>query len=264
MAAARSASAPSLAGGNVRGVLTALCRRALQALGLGLVAAAGAIVVALSGYDPADPSWNHATDAVANNPLGGVGAHLADALLQSFGYAAYVVPFALACWGVRLIIQVPLAWPWLPVMALPFALLLTALYLAPKPVGLDWTLRTGYGGFVGDFLLFRVPPDATGQEIRLTSGLLALVALAATMGLRWREVGRLLATIGRAIARLAAGTGRGTAELWRRRGEFAPERPPWRRVDDEPEPEAEPSRLAFAEGRLSPSGFEVVGRLLAR
>ena len=113
---------------------------------------------------------------------------MADALLQSFGYAAYAVPFALACWGVRLAAEAPPSWPWLPVMALPLALLAGAVHLAPQPIGLDWPFIVGHGGVVGDYLHDRMPPDATAGQVRLASGLIALVALTLTAGLRWPEV----------------------------------------------------------------------------
>ncbi|HET6521246.1 MAG TPA: DNA translocase FtsK 4TM domain-containing protein, partial [Geminicoccaceae bacterium] len=262
--AARSASASSLgvAEGSSRsgrggGALTAaLRRRGLQALGLALIAAAALIAVALWGYEPADPSWNQATDAAAANPLGGLGAHLADALLQSFGYAGYVVPFALACWGARLAAEAPPTWPWLPAVALPVALLAGAVYLAPQPVGLDWTFRAGYGGFVGDFLLFRAPPDATAQQVRLVGGLVALAALAVTAGLRWPEVRWAALAGGRAALRpTLAGIGWLIA-LWRRRRDAGGDAD----VGERPSPAPSP----FARSGLTPSGFDVVRRLAAR
>ncbi len=59
--------------------------------GLGIV-----FLLALISYDSGDPSWNATgPQTKAHNWIGPVGALLGDALYQSLGYAALIVPFAL-------------------------------------------------------------------------------------------------------------------------------------------------------------------------
>jgi S-DNA-T family DNA segregation ATPase FtsK/SpoIIIE len=54
----------------------------------------------LASYHPNDPSWNAAGETSAQNWIGAVGAHVAAALFQTIGLAAYLVPFLIlaAAW----------------------------------------------------------------------------------------------------------------------------------------------------------------------
>ncbi len=68
--------------------------------GIGLV-----LLLALFSYDRRDPSWNTASSRTfISNWIGPLGANLSNALYQSFGYIALLVPvvfFALAYWLIR-------------------------------------------------------------------------------------------------------------------------------------------------------------------
>src|SRR5687767_4742656 len=114
-------AAPSVPGVDRVGVSEFLTRRATEALGLCLLAAAVLIAVALWGYDANDPSLNHATGGASTNPLGHFGASVADVLQQTMGLAAWLLVLILPLWALRLIFGRPLAWPWLPIAALPLA-----------------------------------------------------------------------------------------------------------------------------------------------
>src|SRR5688572_33266276 len=111
------------------GVSEFLTRRAAEALGLCLLAVALLVAVALWGYDPNDPSLNHAIAGPSTNPLGRFGASLADLLQQTLGLAGWLIVLILPIWALRLIFARPLAWPWVPVAFLPLALLASAAYL---------------------------------------------------------------------------------------------------------------------------------------
>ena len=69
------------------GVQEFMRRRAVESLGLCLLALAGALAAALASYNPADPSWSTATGAAPTNWLGPPGAHAADLILQTSGLA---------------------------------------------------------------------------------------------------------------------------------------------------------------------------------
>ena len=101
------------------------------------------MAVALLGHDPNDPSLNHATVGPVTNPLGYVGASIADLGLQTFGLAAWVPVLVLPLWGLRLILATPFDLSWLPVVALPLALLATAGWLATCPVPDSWPYWSG-------------------------------------------------------------------------------------------------------------------------
>ncbi|MEK9725527.1 MAG: DNA translocase FtsK 4TM domain-containing protein, partial [Rhodospirillaceae bacterium] len=74
-----------------------------------LAVAAAGMLVALVSYTPGDPSLNSATARRAGNLLGPGGAVLADVLVQSFGFAAYLLALGLAGWAWRLLRKRPLS-----------------------------------------------------------------------------------------------------------------------------------------------------------
>jgi S-DNA-T family DNA segregation ATPase FtsK/SpoIIIE len=181
--AARTAS-----GSDHGGVSEFLARRATEALGLCLLAVALLVAVALWGYDPNDPSLNHATAGPSSNPLGHLGASIADVTQQTLGLATWLLVAILPLWAVRLIFGRPLAWPWVPVAALPLALLAGAAWLATRPLPDSWPFWVGLGGFVGDYMLHRLERPV-GPEIYPTiTGCLALVFAILSAGLSLREL----------------------------------------------------------------------------
>ena len=170
--------------------LKALVTSTLRRLaGAGLLALGLYVTLALWGYDPADPSFNQATSAPVSNPAGAGGAWLADLLYQFFGYGAFVPVIAALSWGLRMLLDRRLAWPWLPVLALPPAMLATCAFLASRkvPGPEEWPFRVGLGGFVGDFQFLRLGPGLGGFSYALVTGLLALLLIVTALGLRWRE-----------------------------------------------------------------------------
>ena len=170
------------------GVSEFLARRATEALGLGLLAVALLVAVALWGYDPNDPSLNHAIGGPSSNPLGRLGASIADVAQQTLGLAAWLVVVILPLWAVRLILGRHLAWPWVPLMSLPLALLAGAAWLATRPLPDSWPFWVGLGGFVGDYMLHRLERPI-GPEIYPTiTGSIALVLAILAAGLSVREI----------------------------------------------------------------------------
>ncbi len=185
-------AAPSLRSADHGGASDFLARRAAEALGLALLAAALVVAVALWGYDPNDPSLNHATAGPATNPLGAFGASIADVLEQTLGLAAWLVVLIPPLWALRLIFAKPLDWPWLPVCALPLALLATATWLATRPMPDTWPFWVGLGGFVGDFMLNRLQYPIGAELYPKVTGASALVCVILAAGLSWREIWQFL------------------------------------------------------------------------
>ncbi len=97
-------------------------RSELAGLSLAIVAVFTAL--SLATYRTADPSFNTAAEpgVVPHNMGGIVGAHLADLLYQTLGHAAWLVPLAVAVYGVR--------------------------YLVLRPVGAPGWVALGYGSVV--------------------------------------------------------------------------------------------------------------------
>ncbi len=197
------------------------------AAGCALVAGGLWLALALWGFDPADPSLNHATapGAPVVNPAGRVGATVADLLFQSFGLVAWLLPVVALARGVRLALDRPLAWPWVPTLALPLALLAGSAFLAgrPLPEPAAWPFRVGLGGFVGDYLLNQLRLWLGAGVYPWATGTMALATSIAALGLRWGESRRALrlgATVsiraGRALGSAAREGGRAAAGVLRR------------------------------------------------
>ncbi|MCS6781343.1 MAG: DNA translocase FtsK 4TM domain-containing protein, partial [Geminicoccaceae bacterium] len=213
-----------------RRFLLAAVRRVfgLVVLGAGLW-----LAVALFGFDPADPNINLVArgGTAVRNSAGAAGATAADLLLQTLGLAAWIVPIVLVARGLRTALDRPLAWPWLPPLALPIALLAAAAFLADRPVPepAEWPFRVGLGGFVGDYLLNHLRLWLDGRLYPWLTGLVALLAGVAALGLRWGEsreafekVAIASAAAGRTLRAAARETGRLSQRALRRAGAAAP------------------------------------------
>jgi DNA segregation ATPase FtsK/SpoIIIE, S-DNA-T family len=152
-------------------------RLLLETLGLALLIGTVLLALALVSYNHADPSWDHAVDALPSNILGRTGATLADLLFQSFGLTAALLPFILLYWSVRLLLGRGLGWFWLRlVLLLPMALLFS-LALATVPGSPLWPSVAGLGGFTGKLLRAALVSDGVPAPLAA----LAAVALAALL-----------------------------------------------------------------------------------
>ena len=69
------------------------------------------LVLALVSYATTDPSLNSSGGRETQNLGGIVGAYTADLLLQTLGYAAYLLPLAVGLFAVRYMILRPIAYP---------------------------------------------------------------------------------------------------------------------------------------------------------
>lgn len=161
--------------------------------GLLLLLVGAGLVALLLSYDPGDPSLNNATDAVPQNLLGGVGAYIADFLLQGFGLGATLLVPALFVWALRTLCGAPLKHHGRALLATSLAALLGAGALGliwPAPVG---PLGAGSGGVLGFAvggmvasmpLPTSVDPALVALVTGLVLGLLAIVFLFVGFDLR--------------------------------------------------------------------------------
>ena len=108
----------------------------------------------LATFSISDPTWNTATSAAASNWGGGLGASVADFLLQSFGGAAMLIIAPLAIWGasaaMRGAAEETTRETWMRFAAFPVALIAGAGFAAALPAPLTWPFATGVGGVIGD------------------------------------------------------------------------------------------------------------------
>ncbi len=157
--------------------LSELCGAALALLAI-------LLLVAVTSYRSSDPSLNSATDLVPGNPLGRLGATIADILMQSFGYAIYIFIVGLLGWSWRIIRKQRLSHIGWRGIALILATVAAGIGLSSLPVAEKWSLTTRMGGVVGTLTHDRA------INLMATTGwphgdLLIAITAALTAGLFW-------------------------------------------------------------------------------
>ncbi len=171
-------------------------RRLCEGVGIGLLIAAIALMVAMISYTADDPSMNSAGDGAVRNLLGAGGAYVADALLQTLGLAAVVPVLVLAAWGWKVLRKDPVSLLWLRFGFLFAAAMLIGLSLAAWPKPESWPLVAGLGGVAGavlvgqsGLLLKAIGLDIAGWVLGLSGfafGLAAMVFSSALNRADWR------------------------------------------------------------------------------
>jgi len=169
----------------------------------GLAAFSAGVFVcgACSSYSAMDPSFNMAVARVTDpatgvvseilpgNMFGHFGATFGDLLMQSFGWTAILLGFALMIGGVRRAFGIgqrdPAAWIW--AMA---AILFAACCLAEWPIPRSWDMSAGLGGVVGEVMLALTSTPFAALKIpeaqvwaSALAGLLTILFAAMAMGL---------------------------------------------------------------------------------
>ncbi|QXQ06267.1 DNA translocase FtsK 4TM domain-containing protein [Sphingosinicellaceae bacterium] len=164
-----------------------------QGFGVLLVAAAVAALVALIGYDPRDPSLGTASGRLPQNPLGGIGAIVADLGLTVFGWAAVALLVPVVIAGLRLLGTAGVRrWRVMLLLTVIGTMLLAAAVGAVLPDRVE--LPAGTGGMVGLLgakALARLPDlagVAIAPPVAVVLGLVALTLLGWGSGLGHRDI----------------------------------------------------------------------------
>ena len=130
----------------------ALERRGKEVVGAALVALGALIALMLLSHSPDDPSFQSATDAPAQNLLGGIGAYVSSALYMITGYGSYMLAVGAVGWGLRLMLHRGED-RLMRAVFLPIAMVLLSVYatsIVPPP---GWRESFGLGGHLGDMLM---------------------------------------------------------------------------------------------------------------
>ncbi|KAA0685246.1 DNA translocase FtsK [Azospirillum brasilense] len=191
--------------------------RARELAGFALGVVGLVLMVILGSYNPADPSWNAvpAADAHIHNLFGRFGAHLADVLIQSLGWAAYLLALVPMMWGWRLSLQKSIRHPLFRSVLAVWGVLLVAMFLAGMGGGGGDPLNGHPGGSFGivlldgvSKLLFGGPGNPlVGTVAGVAGGLILFVA----MGLSIREWAASLRETAAGLARLGRGARAGVS-----------------------------------------------------
>ena len=172
----------------------ALERRGREALGIVLVLTGVGLFLMLASYNPDDPSWWAATDAVPQNLLGRFGASCAALLMLVVGWGSYGLAFGAVVWGVRLAAHLGGERALSRIIFLPIAVALAAIYAATHQPPATWDQSYGLGGVFGDTVLgalLNVLPVAIGTGLKILAALsfLTLIALGLfVLGVNGREL----------------------------------------------------------------------------
>ncbi|HLY58214.1 MAG TPA: DNA translocase FtsK 4TM domain-containing protein [Stellaceae bacterium] len=186
--------------------------------GLGVALFTGSLMLflVLATYDPRDPSLDLATDKIPSNIGGPVGAIVADALIQTVGWASVLLPAVLAVWALRLLLNLPVRQLWVRMLSLAPLLILAAIAIGILP--------NGAGGVIGR-LAWQLAPVKTyafvpAMALAALSGLLLTYVLGLSRG-DWREVGRGTIRAAQAGGRAGWRTIQGKAQAARQPREIA-------------------------------------------
>jgi S-DNA-T family DNA segregation ATPase FtsK/SpoIIIE len=185
-----------------------------EAAALLLVLAGLTLGVALASYDPADPSWSTATAGATSNLAGPAGAHLADVLLQGFGWAGALPVLALLAWAWRLGTHRGLKPVALRLAGLLAALPLLAATLTVPPLPAGLPAMAGAGGAAGTVVAEAVIGTATellgplgmvlGQTLLVLLSMLGIFLAFGLSSGEWRRAGRGAGVVAGAAALGAA------------------------------------------------------------
>jgi S-DNA-T family DNA segregation ATPase FtsK/SpoIIIE len=153
-----------------------LARLARLGAGALLVLLGLAMVTALLGYSPDDPSFNTVTGRTASNPLGSLGSHVADLLLQAAGWPMLGLALLPLMAGLRLALGQDFALR-RALITLPLGALLLA--VAAGVLGLPaGTAPAGAGGALGTLAGWQI--DALSEQswaVGLPLGLVVSILL---------------------------------------------------------------------------------------
>jgi len=159
----------------------ALERRGKEAIGAGLIVLGILIAMMLGSWSPDDPSFGSATDAPAQNMLGGIGAMIASALIMIAGMGAWMLVVAAWVWGLRMMLHKGEERLMRGIFT-PIAVALVSIYASTLIPGPEWQQNYGLGGHFGDMVMgamLNLLPMKAQLGIRLSGLLVAAATLAA-------------------------------------------------------------------------------------
>ncbi len=156
-------------------------RRGREALGLALIAVGTAFALMLASYSANDPGWMVATDQVAHNLLGRLGASVASTLMTIGGLGSWCIPTVMVAWGLRFASHKGADRAVSRVMFAVIAVAMGSVYAATLVPGASWPHSFGLGGLFGDTILaslLNIMPGSAAVALKVLTLLIAAVFVA--------------------------------------------------------------------------------------
>jgi S-DNA-T family DNA segregation ATPase FtsK/SpoIIIE len=153
-------------------------RRGREALGLGLIALGAAFALMLMSYSANDPGWMVATDQVAHNLLGRLGASVASTLMTVGGLGSWCIPAVLVAWGVRFASHKGADRAVSRMVFAVIAVAMGSVYAATLVPGASWPHSFGLGGLFGDTILaslLNIMPGSAAVALKVLTLLIAAI-----------------------------------------------------------------------------------------
>jgi S-DNA-T family DNA segregation ATPase FtsK/SpoIIIE len=127
-------------------------KRAIEVIGLGIIALSALVALTLVTYNPTDPSFNSATNIPPTNKLGIAGAFVADALIQWGGIASYLIIPTFLIWGLHILIRHEIHFFKTRAVAFILGSCFLSASLAPYSLPMDTWFGTTPEGVIGKVL----------------------------------------------------------------------------------------------------------------
>ena len=124
-------------------------KRTSQSMGVGCIFVALFFLLSIISYHSGDPSLNRASTAPIANLMGGLGAIIADLMLQLFGIGSLIIVMMTAAWGWRMMIDQRLTHPALRSVMMMVSLIAFCTFLFFIPAPSAWLFNSGLGGNLG-------------------------------------------------------------------------------------------------------------------
>ncbi|MFM2351130.1 MAG: hypothetical protein RIR04_2096, partial [Pseudomonadota bacterium] len=153
-------------------------RRGREALGLGLIALAATFALMLMSYSANDPGWMVATDQVAHNLLGRLGASVASTLMTVGGLGSWCIPTVLMAWGLRFASHKGADRAVSRMVFAVIAVAMGSVYAATLVPGASWPHSFGLGGLFGDTILaslLNIMPGSAAVALKVLTLIIAAI-----------------------------------------------------------------------------------------
>jgi len=156
-----------------------LRKRTIELVGLILIFIALLLAISFFSYLPSDPILIHGSEDIdINNLLGIYGGLVADFLLQSFGFGAFLFLITIIIWGISLIIKKEIKNIQFKIFYLILYIVFICIFIYITFNNSFWLIDNGNSGFVGQIIytwLSNFFPNIVNEYISFVAIVLGLV-----------------------------------------------------------------------------------------